>query len=227
MRVPSAPTGWPASILKGVIDVPKTGLFVAWEGNGGLGKTTNRDLVAERLRADGYDIVTTREPGDSDVGAKIRSLLLDPAYDMTPLTDALLFAADRSHHVSNVIVPALEGGAIVLCDRYVDSTRAYQGAGGGDLAMIEQLITLAAQGVYPARTYLFDAPPELGLSRIGAAKRTEPDKFDQQRQDFLVRVREGFLRQAATDPPRYRVIDADAGREELADTVYHDLLALL
>ena len=183
------------------------GRFIVFEGGDGAGKTTQSALLAEWLTGRGRDVVLTREPGEGPVGAKIRAILLDPATgDLSPRAEALLYSADRAHHVDTTIKPALERGAIVVCDRYIDSTLAYQGAGRTlDLADLEPIAWWAADHLVPDLTILLDLDPVEGLATIG-----ERDRLESADDDFHARTRDHFLRLAERDPGRYLVVDARA-----------------
>ena len=182
-----------------------TGVFVVFEGGEGAGKSTLAVRIAEWLRGTGREVVITRQPGATDVGVQLRTLLLDPETSLTPRAEALLYAADRAEHVATVIRPALERGAVVLCDRYIDSSLAYQGAGRDlDPADIARVSRWAADGLVPDLTVLLDVDPEVGLRRAGG----QPDRFEAESLDFHQRVRTGFRSLAALEPRRYLVVDA-------------------
>jgi dTMP kinase len=208
------------------------GLFVVFEGGEGAGKSTQVKLLAEALRADGRDVVVTREPGATEIGARIRSLLLDrDAHDPTapPLSaraEALLYAADRAHHVTAVVRPALAGGAVVISDRYVDSSLAYQGAGRTlPVDEVSWLSGWATGGLKPDVVVLLDVDPALGLVRVvnrGAADRLEGESLA-----FHDRVRYAFLDLAAADPKRYLVLDAARPVAELAVAIRERVAELL
>ena len=185
-----------------------TGLFIAFEGGEGSGKTTQARLVAIWLREQGYDVVTTHEPGATKIGMRLRALLLDTAHaGMSPHCEALLYAADRAEHVAAVIDPALDRGAIVITDRYIDSSLAYQGAGrglpSGDIAWLNNWAT---EGREPDLTILLDMDPEQGLSR----RARSADRLEAEPLDFHRRVRAGFLTLARAKPDHYLILDADA-----------------
>lgn len=185
-----------------------SGLFVVFEGGEGAGKSTQVAALAEALRDAGREVVVTFEPGDSYAGASIRRLLLDPATgELSPRAEALLYAADKAQHVDEVIAPALARGATVICDRYVDSTLAYQGAGRA-LAVedLERLSTWATRGLRPDLTVLLDADPARTLAGIASK-----DRIEGAGEPFHVRVRELFLALAARDPDRYLVLPARTG----------------
>jgi dTMP kinase len=200
------------------------GLFVAFEGGEGTGKTTQIARAVDRLRESGRTVVSTREPGGTGLGRELRRLVLDPHGDVSPRAEALLYAADRAHHVETVIRPALAAGDVVITDRYVDSTLAYQGAGRGLTVDEARVITdWATGGLLPDLTVLLDLDPRAGLARAGA--RAAPDRLEAASMDFHEAVRAGFLALAAEDPARYLVLAADAPVDELAGRV-HEALAI-
>ena len=193
------------------------GLFIAFEGGEGSGKTTQARLIAIWLREIGYDVVTTHEPGATKVGMRLRALLLDTAHTgMSPHAEALMYAADRAEHVASVIQPALDRGAVVISDRYVDSSLAYQGNGrglsGSDIA---QLNSWATGGRMPDLTILLDVPPEAGLGR----RARSADRLEAEPPEFHRRVRAGFLALARADPPRYLVLDATRSVAEISSEI--------
>jgi len=184
------------------------GLFVTLEGPEGAGKSTNREYLAERLRARGLDVVLTREPGGTPLAERIRELLLTPADEpMAVDTELLLVFAARAQHLAQVIRPALARGAVVLCDRFTDATYAYQGGGRGlSLERIAQLETFVQGDLRPDLTLIFDLPVEVGLAR--AAARGRLDRFEQEGIRFFEAVRSAYLQRAEAAPSRYRVLDA-------------------
>jgi len=190
-------------------------LFIAFEGGEGAGKSTQIALLADRLRERGERVFATHEPGATSVGKAIRSLLLHTDEPITARSEALLFAADRAHHVETEIRPRLADGWQVLCDRYVDSSIAYQGAGrelaAGEVARVSEWAT---GGLLPDLTVLLDLAPELGLARAG--NRARHDRLERERLDFHERVRQGFLELAAAAPDRYLVLDAARTEFDLA-----------
>ncbi|MDT4917087.1 MAG: dTMP kinase [Pseudonocardiales bacterium] len=192
------------------------GLFVAFEGGEGVGKSTQIARAAQWLRESGHAVVETREPGGTPLGGELRRLLLDPAGSVTPRAEALLYAADRAQHVDTVIRPALAAGQMVLTDRYVDSTLAYQGAGRG-LADTRLVTGWATGGLLPDLTLLLDLDPAVGLLRAGA--RARPDRLEAASLAFHQAVRDGFRSLAAEAPERYAVLDASAGPDAVADAV--------
>jgi dTMP kinase len=200
------------------------GLLIAFEGGEGVGKSTQIARAAPWLRSLGRDVVETREPGGTELGRELRRLVLDPAGQVTPRAEALVYAADRAQHVDTVIRPALDRAAIVLTDRYVDSTLAYQGAGRG-LDDSQVLTAWATGGLLPDLTVLLDLDPALGLRRAGA--RAAPDRLERASLEFHQAVRAEFLRLAAAAPQRYFVIDADQDVAVIATQVRVALTAVL
>jgi dTMP kinase len=192
------------------------GVFIAFEGGEGAGKSTQLDRLAAELRSRGHEVVTTREPGGTDAGAAIRQIVLSPATgELSPRAEALLYAADRAHHVDTVIKPALDRGAVVLTDRYVDSSLAYQGAGRPlDQAEVAHVNAWATGGLVPDLTVLLDIDPTEGLARAG-----DPDRLEAEPLEFHARVRQGFLRLAAAAPDRYVVVAAAGDPDAVADRV--------
>lgn len=197
------------------------GLFVVFEGGEGAGKSTQLRELAERLKSQGRDVVVTREPGATGVGARIRSLVLDTTPDEapSPRAEALLYAADRAHHVATVVRPALTRGAVVVSDRYVDSSLAYQGAGRTlPVDEVSWLSSWATGGLKPDLVVLLDVDPRTGLSRV-AARAASADRLEGESVAFHERVRYAFLDLAAADPKRYLVLDAARPVEEIAERV--------
>jgi len=185
----------------------KSGLFITLEGGEGAGKSSSLDFVRDWLKQRGQNVVVTREPGGTPLGEQIRDLLLHGRDGMSPDAELLLMFAARAEHLNQVIRPALERGASVVCDRFTDATYAYQGAGrgiaGGRIAVLEQWVQ---QGLRPHLTLLLDIPVAQGLARAG--NRSTPDRFEREQQAFFERVRRGYLDAAAREPERIRVIDA-------------------
>lgn len=201
------------------------GILITFEGMEGSGKTTHAALLAERLRGMGRDPLLTREPGGTQLGQRVREILLDPRTGaLDPLTELLLFSAARRELVTQVIAPALAEGRVVLCDRYADSTRAYQGHGRGvDRDLIGRVASLVIAGATPARTLLFDLPPEEGLARAinrNAREGGHETRFENELLDFHRRVRDGFLAIARAEPDRVAVIDAAAPVEQVKEAVF-------
>ena len=192
------------------------GVFVAFEGGEGAGKSTQARLLAESLRRDGYDVLLTHEPGDTPVGVTLRKLLLDvETGTLSHRTEALLYAADKAEHVDTVVEPALEAGSVVITDRYVDSALAYQGA-GRELTRdeVETVNRWATAQLRPHLTVLLDVEPDVGLGRFDT-----PDRLESEPVDFHTRVRDSFLDLAAGDPEHYLVVDARSPRDEIAGAV--------
>ena len=185
-----------------------TGLFITLEGPEGAGKSTNREYLAERLRDAGIEVVLTREPGGTPLAERIREVLLAPVDEvMHADTELLLVFAARAQHLAEVIRPALARGAVVLCDRFTDSTYAYQGAGRGlSLERIAALETFVQGDLRPDLTLVFDLPIEIGMARASARGRL--DRFEQEGRVFFEAVRAAFLQRAAADPGRYLLVDA-------------------
>lgn len=183
-----------------------SGVFVALEGGEGGGKSTQSALLVEWLTGLGHTVLPTREPGGTSVGTQLRRILLDPATGaLSPRTEALVYAADKAEHVDALVLPALGRGEVVVTDRYVDSTLAYQGAGRAvDADELEHVARWATAGLRPHLTVVLDLDPEVGLSRAG-----EPDRIEAEPLDFHRRVRQHFLHLAAADPQHYVVLDAD------------------
>ncbi|NJQ07652.1 dTMP kinase [Streptomyces lonarensis] len=198
-----------------------TGFFIAIEGGDGAGKSTQVEALARWVRDKGHEVVVTREPGATAVGQRLRSILLDVANDgLSHRAEALLYAADRAEHVESVVRPALARGAVVISDRYVDSSVAYQGV-GRDLSATEiaRISRWATGGLVPQLTLLLDISPETARERFTEA----PDRMEQQSAEFHQRVRAGFLSLAAADPGRYLVIDAGQDAESVTSTARHRL----
>ncbi|WP_407311369.1 dTMP kinase [Pseudomonas sp. nanlin1] len=185
-----------------------SGLFITLEGPEGAGKSTNREYLAEQLRAAGLDVVLTREPGGTPLAEGIRELLLAPCDEvMHADTELLLVFAARAQHLARVIRPALERGAVVLCDRFTDATYAYQGGGRGlSVARIGALEEFVQGDLRPDLTLIFDLPVEVGLARASARGRL--DRFEQEGRAFFDGVRSAYLARAGAEPQRYRIVDA-------------------
>ena len=181
------------------------GVFITFEGGDGSGKSTQIQSVRDWFESRGREVVVTREPGGTELGTEIRRLVQNGPEDVDARTEALLYAADRAYHVATVIRPALERGAVVLGDRYIDSSLAYQGAARSlGVDEIASLSAWATQGLYPSLTFLLDLPPE-----VGARRRTDaPDRMERESMDFHERVRHEYLRLADAEPERIVVIDA-------------------
>jgi dTMP kinase len=198
--------------LGSITGAPAKGVFIAFEGGEGIGKSTQSKLLKEWLEQEGETVVLSREPGGSDLGIEIRKILLSHSTgEISPRAEALLYAADRAHHVYSVIRPALAQGDVVISDRYFDSSIAYQGAGRvlepGEVARISRWAT---ESLFPTLTIIIDLPPQLGLARLKSK-----DRLESQPIDFHERVRQEFLQLAALDPERYVIID---GNQSIEDT---------
>ncbi|WP_428983203.1 dTMP kinase [Phytohabitans maris] len=201
------------------------GTFVVFEGGEGAGKSTQVGALADAIRAKHREVVVTREPGATEVGQRIRSLVLGKQSDLSPRAEALLYAADRADHVATVVRPALSRGAVVISDRYVDSSLAYQGAGRTlPVDEVSWLSSWATGGLRPDLVVLLDVPPEVGLGR--AARRGAADRLESESVAFHERVRYAFLDLAAADPKRYLVLDATRSAEEITAAVLERVAGL-
>jgi dTMP kinase len=202
------------------------GAFVTLEGGEGVGKSTNLAFVAERLRARGKDVVTTREPGGTRLGEQVRSWILDGDHGALPAeVEALLMFAARAQHLEETIRPALAAGRWVVCDRFTDATFAYQGAGrGADEKLLAALEAGVQRGLEPDLTLLLDAPLEVGRERISARA---PDHFEREQSPFFERVRKGYLERAARDPRRMKIIDAAGSLTRVQQQIARELDELL
>lgn len=186
------------------------GIFITFEGPEGSGKSTHIKLLAAYLRSKRHRVRLTREPGGSALAAGIRSLLLDGQDGLSPMAELFLYEADRAQHVHEVVLPALRKGETVLCDRYTDSTVAYQGFGRGlDKKTIEALNRIASQSLKPSRTILLDVPVERGL-KLAKKKKNKHDRLERAGLSFHRRVRNGFLALARREPKRFRVVRQQA-----------------
>ncbi|MBW1968530.1 MAG: dTMP kinase [Deltaproteobacteria bacterium] len=209
-------------------------MFISLEGIEGSGKTTNMRHAVRFLQDKGHDCVITREPGGTRIGEKIRAILLDPSSkEMDPLTELLLYTADRSQHIKELISPLLSEGKTVVCDRYYDATVVYQGyARGLDTELILGLHRLLFENLKPDITLLLDLPPEIGLSRAwkqidrGDRDRVET-RFEEETLSFHKKVRSGYLEMARLEPERFRIIDAsqepDQVRKEITRTLSEEI----
>ena len=203
---------------------PPSGLFLVFEGGDGVGKTTQVDRLCTALTEAGHEVVRTFEPGDSAVGAEIRRLVLDPATgDLDARAEALLYAADKAQHLHAVVRPALRRGAVVVCDRYVDSMLAYQGAGRVlDPAELEQVARWATRDLRPHLTVLLDVDP-----RRAVHAKQDKDRLEAAGEAFHDLAREHFLALAARQPEAYLVLDARGSREAIAGVVWERVAPLL
>lgn len=211
-----------------------TGQFVTLEGVDGSGKSTVLSHLGQALAAQGYAVVLTREPGGTDIGRAIRAVLLDvESTGMSPLCEAMLYAADRAQHVAEVIRPALEAGNLVLCDRFTDSTIAYQSFGRGlERAWVEQLCEVAADGLVPDKTLLLDLPVEEGFRRLAHRRATQDEgrreaRLDEETIAFHRRVYAGYRVLAEASPDRFVIVDASRPVEEVVRACLEVLAPLL
>ncbi|UYO97886.1 dTMP kinase [Microbacterium sp. M28] len=203
------------------------GLWITLEGGDGAGKTTQSDLLESWLRDAGRTVLRTREPGGSEVGQLIRDIVLHHRGDIAPRAEALLYAADRAHHVATVVGPALERGDIVIQDRYLDSSVAYQGAGRVlDAAEVRDLSLWATEGALPDLTVLLDLDPQIARTRLDAADKPF-DRLEAEKLDFHVRVRAAFLALAVAEPARFLVVNAADTPDGIARTVRDRVTDLL
>jgi dTMP kinase len=197
------------------------GWFITFEGIDGSGKSSHLRKAALHLSDRGADPIVTREPGGTPIGVQIRSLLLsNESREISPEAETILYASDRAEHVRKVIRPGLAAARLVLCDRYVDSTLAFQGYGRGlDLSFVEELNRIATGGLKPDLTILLDVDPVIARSRLDAraapgSNKQPTDRFDDEAHDFHSRVRAGYLALAAGDPGRIRIVDTSVGADE-------------
>ncbi|MDX2399512.1 dTMP kinase [Microbacterium algeriense] len=203
------------------------GVWITLEGGDGSGKTTQSNLLAEWLEGEGRTVVRTREPGGSEVGQLIRDIVLHHRGDIAPRAEALLYAADRAHHVATVVRPAIERGDIVLQDRYLDSSVAYQGAGRVlDATEVRDLSLWAAEGALPDLTLLLDLDPAAARTRLDADDKPF-DRLEAEREEFHGRVRDAYLALAEAEPARFLVLDAAERPEAIAERIRARVGALL
>ena len=208
------------------------GRFITFEGGEGCGKSTQIRLLADRLRAAGKEVLLTREPGGTALAEKIRTLVREESDDPpNSRAETLLFLASRAQVVEGVIRPALESGTWVLCDRFADSTFAYQGYGRGlDLDELRRINSFATGGLAPDRTILLNVSPEVSAKRMRAreaATNTGADRMEKAGDDFHSRLRRGFLELAAAEPERFSVVQADGGVEEVGEAVWNSIRPML
>jgi len=203
---------------------PDRGVFVCFEGGEGGGKSTQSQLLHERLAGEGYDVLLTFEPGDTAVGQEMRRIVLSPQTGhLAEKTEFLLYLADKAEHVETKVRPALDRGAVVITDRYVDSTLAYQGAGRAlDAGEIEQVARWATGDLRPHLTVVLDVEPAAGLGRF-----EERDRIEGESLEFHQRVRDSFLALADRDPEHYLVLDARKAIDEIATDVVRRVEPLL
>jgi len=203
------------------------GLFITIEGPDGAGKSTQIPFIKRFLEGKGYKVLLTREPGGTVIGEKIRGILLDKNHqEMSDITEALLYSASRAQHVTEVIMPALNEGIVVLCDRFVDSSIVYQGKGRGlGLESIKNINDFATCGLTPDLTILLDIDPEIGLKRVKATK--EVDRLEQEKLDFHRKVYEGYKELVNMYPERIKVITANQPIEEVNKDIENKLKILI
>ncbi len=204
-------------------------LFVTFEGGEGSGKSTAIKSLVDKLQKEGYEIVLTREPGGTPISEQIRDVILNKENTaMDPVTEALLYAASRRQHVEEKVRPALKEGKIVLCDRFLDSSLAYQGGARGlGMDLILKINEPAINGLWPDVTIFFDLKPEVGLARINANSNREVNRLDVEKMEFHQKVRASFLELAERYPDRYVIIDASKTPKEVAEEAYDALKAKL
>lgn len=203
------------------------GVFITLEGGDGSGKTTQAELLHAWLAREGRTVLRTREPGGTDVGVEIREIVLHHRGDIAPRAEALLYAADRAHHVATVVRPALERGDIVIQDRYIDSSVAYQGAGRVlDPDAVRRLSEWATEGLWPDLTILLDLDADAARERLDEA-RTRYDRLEAEASEFHDRVRAAYLALAQAEPRRFLVVDAARPVDEIADTIRARVASLL
>lgn len=189
------------------------GRFITFEGSDGCGKSTQMRMLKEYLESRGIDVLTTREPGGTDVSEKLRQLILDKRTVMTPVTEALAYACARAQHVAEVIMPAVDSGSFVLCDRYVDSSYAYQGfARGLGFDFINELFLLSTNGYYPDLTFFLDVTPDRAFDRKGG--KADSDRMEQQGNDFFNSVYEGYIFAINKFSTRIERIDARGSKQD-------------
>ena len=208
-------------------------LFITFEGIEGCGKTTQVERLSKTLSRYHLPHVVTLEPGGTEVGRQIRRILLDAGNKgLAPLTELMLYEADRAQHIEEIVRPALEQGTWILCDRFFDATVAYQGgARGQDRQLIDFLNDNVTGGIKPDRTFLLDCPVETGLSRAIARNRTARDKgqdrFEREEKAFHSAVREAYLELARIDRERFIVIDAASSRDDIEKEIFHHVRSML
>lgn len=203
------------------------GLFITLEGGDGVGKSTQARLLSDWFEQQGRTVVRTREPGGSELGVEIREIVLHHRGDISPRAEALLYAADRAHHIATVVRPALARGEIVLQDRYLDSSIAYQGSGRVlDAGQIRDISLWAAEDLLPDVTVLLDLDVAVARGRLDNANKRF-DRLEAEAQDFHTRVREAFLALASAEPERFLVVDAALPPEQLAAEIQARIAPLL
>lgn len=200
------------------------GLFITFEGCDGCGKTTQLELLAKYLQGKGYDVIVTREPGAKGLGETLREILLNYDGEVSSNCESFLFLADRAQHIDTIVKPAIDAGKIVLCDRHIDSTAAYQGYGRGlDLEQINYLNNIATSGLKPDLTLLFDVDIETSMARVGNNK----DRMENAGIEFQEKVRHGYLELAKKEPKRIKVFDSGKTIEQLHQEVLGTIAPLV
>ena len=204
-------------------------MFITLEGPEGSGKTTAVEAAVKKLQDMGYEVVRTREPGGTPISEQIRNVILDKANTaMDARTEALLYAASRRQHLVEKVWPALKEGKIVICDRYLDSSLAYQGGARGlGIENILNINLFATENTWPDLTLLFDIKPEIGLARIASNSNREVNRLDLEKLDFHNKVRDTFLELAKRYPERFVIIDASQDREHVAEATYNAIMSRL
>jgi len=209
------------------------GTFITFEGIDGSGKSTQLRLLGNFLRANGCDALLTREPGGTPLGLRLRAALLDATEEVDPLTELLVFAADRAQHVRRLVRPALDAGRLVISDRYADATVAYQGAGRGfSPELISQIVQLATEGLKPDLTLLFDLPIEESTTRTARRSTSKTtassrDRLDIENTDFHARVRDAYLQIALAEPERVKLIDTSGPVDHTQERVKEIIVPFL
>jgi dTMP kinase len=205
-------------------------MLITLEGIEGSGKTTQIDYIAAYLQKSGLDYIITKEPGGTELGAKIRSILLDPEnINIHPMTELLLYAADRVQHIKELITPMIETGKVVICDRFHDSTTVYQGFTRGiDVSLIQRLNSLVLEGLTPDITFVLDLDPEIGLKRAwtqirNGSRSGSETRFENEKLQFHESVRNGYLELARQEPDRFVVVDASADPLNVRDQIFEQL----
>lgn len=192
------------------------GLFITFEGADGCGKTTQLKLAAQYLTKQGYEVLITREPGANGLGEKLREILLNYDGVVSDRCESFLFLADRAQHIDTIVTPAVENGKIVLCDRHIDSSVAYQGYGRGqDVKRIDMLNMIATNNRRPDLTIVFDVDVETSMQRVGKEK----DRMESAGDEFFNRVRNGYLEIAKQEPNRVKILDATKSIDEINKSV--------
>ena len=202
------------------------GIFITLEGGDGAGKSTQIDNIKRYFEERGYDVLISREPGGTHIGEKLRDILLDRSNsEMDDVTEMLVYAASRAQHVSELIKPSLDEGKVVICDRYVDSSLAYQGYGRELGSIVKEVNDAATRGLMPDITFWLDLDPEEGRRRAG--NEGELDRLEVENKDFHSRVRDGFRAICEADPKRIKMIDASESVEEMKQRIYEHLDEML